>query len=231
MRDAIRDLIVDRITDGRYPPGTRLKELALAGEFNTSQAPVREALRELEALGLVQSERYRGTRVREVDADELSQAYELRSLLEERAAQLAVPCDEAVLTGLAEQVARMRQAFRRRDAVGHTEAAIAFHRAIVAASGNRVFLSAWDNLHWEVRTRIAVQRVRAAGLDLAEYIEAHDAILEALRAADGERAGQLIRDLIRRLMSELGRDRSVSAPAARGARSRGARPAPAGRAR
>lgn len=231
MRDAIRDLIVDRITEGQYPPGTRLKELALAAEFKTSQAPVREALRELEALGLVQSERYRGTRVRAVDADELAEAYELRSLLEERAAQLAIPCNETVLDALTEQVTRMRQAFRQHDFVAHAEAAIAFHRTLVAASGNRVFLAAWNNLHWEVRTRIAVQRVRAAGVDLTAYIETHEMILQALKAGDGLRAGGLIRELISRLVSELGREKKLSAPAVPGARSRGARPAPAGHAR
>ena len=64
MRDRIRDVLVARILDGTYPSGLQLKELSLAREFNVSQAPIREALRELEGTGLVTSERYRGTRVR-----------------------------------------------------------------------------------------------------------------------------------------------------------------------
>ncbi len=64
MRDHIRDVLVARILDGTYPAGMQLKELSLAREFNVSQAPIREALRELEGSGLVTSERYRGTRVR-----------------------------------------------------------------------------------------------------------------------------------------------------------------------
>ena len=64
MRDHIRDVLVARILDGSYPAGTQLKELSLAREFNVSQAPIREALRELEGSGLVTCERYRGTRVR-----------------------------------------------------------------------------------------------------------------------------------------------------------------------
>ena len=82
MRDPIRDTLASRILDGVYPEGTHLKELALAREFNVSQAPVREALRELETLGLVETERYRGTRVRSVDLEELREAYALRKLLE-----------------------------------------------------------------------------------------------------------------------------------------------------
>ncbi|HXR91715.1 MAG TPA: winged helix-turn-helix domain-containing protein, partial [Steroidobacteraceae bacterium] len=67
MRDQIREVLVARILDGTYPAGTQLKELTLAREFNVSQAPIREALRELEGSGLVTSERFRGTRVRGAD--------------------------------------------------------------------------------------------------------------------------------------------------------------------
>src|SRR5258708_38009376 len=92
MRDPIRDAIVPRILGGIYPPGKRLKELSLAREFNVSQAPVREALRELQPLHLVQTEHYRGTRVRSIDLGELRQAYELRELIEQAAVRRAIPC-------------------------------------------------------------------------------------------------------------------------------------------
>jgi Bacterial regulatory proteins, gntR family len=71
MRDRIRDVLVGRILDGTYPAGTQLKELILAREFNVSQTPIREALRELEGSGLVTSERFRGTRVRGADWAEM----------------------------------------------------------------------------------------------------------------------------------------------------------------
>jgi DNA-binding GntR family transcriptional regulator len=57
MRDRIRDVLVARILDGTYAAGLQLKELSLAREFNVSQAPIREALRELEGTGLVTSVR------------------------------------------------------------------------------------------------------------------------------------------------------------------------------
>jgi len=53
MRNKIRDVIVERILDGTYPAGMRLKELVLAAEFDVSQTPLREALRELaDRIGL-----------------------------------------------------------------------------------------------------------------------------------------------------------------------------------
>src|SRR5947209_4717619 len=73
MRDQIRKELIKRIVDGTYRPGDRLVELQVAREFNTSQAPVREALRELEALRLVESETYRGTRVREISRREMKE--------------------------------------------------------------------------------------------------------------------------------------------------------------
>src|SRR3954453_6284024 len=91
MRDRIRDVLVARILDGTYPAGLQLKELTLAREFNVSQAPIREARRELEGSGLVTSERYRGTHVRGADLDEMRQSYELRATLEVRAVELGVP--------------------------------------------------------------------------------------------------------------------------------------------
>jgi DNA-binding GntR family transcriptional regulator len=223
MRDEVRDLVVERILNGVYPAGTRLKELALASECNVSQAPVREALRDLEALGLVQSERYRGTRVRAANGIQLREAYELRALLEERAAQLAVPCSAEVLKGLHRQMQRMQRGVARRDYKTHADAVTAFHRLLVAASGNTTFLRAWDSLHWEVRSRIAGQQLRDRGIDLQSFVDVHEVILASLETGDGHAAGRGLRELIERVMTVIDTDLSpgavvaVSKPARRAA--------------
>lgn len=203
MRDQVRDLIVSRILTGTYPPGTRLKELALAHECNVSQAPVREALRDLEALGMVHSERYRGTRVRDSSHAELRDAYELRALIEERAAQCAVPIAQSVLEGLARDIDDLQAAIARDDPEAHSEAIIHFHRSIVEESGNRAFLSAWDALQWGVRMRVAVQRAQQLRFDMGRLVPAHTEILQALRAADGERAGRLLREFVEFIIHAL----------------------------
>ena len=66
LSDHIRRELARRILDGTLKPGERLVELKIAAEFESSQTPVREALRELESLRLVESSPYRGTRVRDV---------------------------------------------------------------------------------------------------------------------------------------------------------------------
>ena len=196
-RDRIRDAVITRILDGTYPPGTRLKELALATEFGVSQAPVREALRELEVSGLAVSEPYCGTRVLGIDAAELREAYELKAVIEERAAELAVPLPAEALDALEADLAQLTATAAKLDFEGYSVAVLSFHRCIVRRSGNRTFLRAWDALHWQVRSRVAI---RQAGTDLPSYAEAHVEIMAALRAGDGKRAGRALRAVVEKYL-------------------------------
>src|SRR3954453_18189120 len=91
LRDQIKDAIVERILNGDYAPGERIVEIRVAQEFGVSQAPVREALRELELLRLVVSEPFRGARVREVTAGGLAEIYPVRGALEGGAAGAGTP--------------------------------------------------------------------------------------------------------------------------------------------
>jgi|HubBroStandDraft_1064217.scaffolds.fasta_scaffold00037_66 DNA-binding GntR family transcriptional regulator len=193
LRDRIRNAVIARILDGSYPPGTRLKELALATEFGVSQGPVREALRELEVSGLAVSEPFCGTRVLGVDAAELREAYELKAAIEERAAELAVPVSAEALFSLEADLDQLQTAAGALDFEAFAVASLSFHRGIVVLSGNRAFLRAWDALHWEVRSRIAI---RQAGATLPGYVEAHGEVVRALRTGDGRRAGRALRGSI-----------------------------------
>jgi len=84
----IRDQLLERIMTGALPPGSRLVELKIAKEFSTSQAPVREAMRELEALGVIETVPNKGARVRTISNEELRQLYDVRAQLESYATLL-----------------------------------------------------------------------------------------------------------------------------------------------
>lgn len=193
LSDRIREIIATRILDGTYLPGMQLKELALAQEFQASQTPVREALRELEMIGLVESLPYRGSWVRGADAAELAEAYELRAALEERAAQLAVPCRADDLLTLSAVLRKLESAARRHDPAAYGRAIQDFHRRVILMSGNREFLRVWDSQHWDIRTRIAAERVRHR---LPQFVAGHAEALKALTVGDGVGAGQHLRALI-----------------------------------
>jgi DNA-binding GntR family transcriptional regulator len=199
MRDHIRDVLVARILDGTYAPGTQLKELSLAREFNVSQAPIREALRELEGSGLVTSERYRGTRVRGADFEEMRESYELRATLEVRAVELAVPCTSELLADLEKCLRLMKDAVKNSNVESYIVEALRLHRHLIVASRNRTFVSVWDSLHWDVRGRIAVERFARQGGGFIALIELHEALLEKLRAQDVAASTAMVREIFTRV--------------------------------
>src|SRR5271156_5752662 len=107
--------------------------MALAREFDVSQAPVREAFRELETLGVLVSEHYRGTRVREISSKETYDAYQLRGYLEEVAARLiSLEKLKDEIGSIESLQASMRSAARSGDPDSFALANAQFHRSIVS---------------------------------------------------------------------------------------------------
>lgn len=191
-RDLIRRALLKRISDGVYLPGERLKEMELAHEFEVSQAPVREAFRELESLGVLVSERYRGTRVREISSKETYDAYQLRGYLEEIAVQL-IPLEklkEDIATIETLQIA-MRKAARSDDADGFARANIQFHRTIVSLATNQTLLKVWDSLEIGMRSRLNLQKNEGKLRFLAEI---HQPIVDSLKRGDLKQTGIFLRE-------------------------------------
>jgi DNA-binding GntR family transcriptional regulator len=201
MRDRIRDVLVSRILDGTYAAGTQLKELNLAREFNVSQTPIREALRELEGSGLVSSERFRGTRVRGADSAEMRESYELRTMLEVRSVKLAAPYSDKLLADFAEYLVEMDAAVKADDSERYIDAALRFHRRLVEGSQNRTFLNVWDSLLWDVRGRIALRRLAERGRSLHSLAGVHRELLGRLQAQDVEGAAKQVHDILSRVSS------------------------------
>jgi DNA-binding GntR family transcriptional regulator len=193
MSDRVRRILVERIRDGSYPPGMRLVELRLARELGTSQAPVREALRELEAARLVETEPYRGTRVRARSERELWEGCEVRAVLEELAARLALRRLQDDLTGLRAAADAIRAAAEAGDVAGFAREDLAFRRAIVAAAGNQVLLRAWEEIAREDQTHLALSQRREG---LPSFAEDHRLVIEALGRGEGRVAGALLRQAL-----------------------------------
>lgn len=190
LRDQVKEILLKRILDGEYSPGDRLVEMHLAQEFEISQAPVREALRELEVLGFVTSEPHRGTRVRAVTKSELTEIYPVRAALEEVAARAATSRLNGNIEALEAELRAMHAANEMGDLYEEVRHDVEFHRLIVEASGNRVLQDMWRSLRIEARTLISVLKVHIGGYELAEM---HRPILEALAEGDAEKAGLLLR--------------------------------------
>jgi DNA-binding GntR family transcriptional regulator len=186
LRAQIKDVILQRIVSHEYPPGARLVETRIAQELGVSQAPVREALRDLEQLGCVVHEPFRGCSVRAFSAEELLEAFPVRAALEALAARLAAESiTEDELLQLADLLETMRAAARRGDAHDQSQANAAFHATIVRAARNATLERQWSFLEPFSRTYLTVSQ---PGLDLLALSERHVPILDALRARDGDAA-------------------------------------------
>lgn len=181
LREQIREHIVEGIVSGRWKPGERIVERRIAVELEVSQTPVREALRELEALRLIESAQNKGARVRELSPADLEEIYPVRAGLEQIAAELAVPRLAGDVSALRPHVAALYEADRCGDGEAQVRHTVAFHRELVRAAGNSVLLHTWEGLGIEVWTALSI---RWLGTVQQSYAEEHEAVLAAIERCD-----------------------------------------------
>ena len=182
FRDEIREKLIDGILTGRLPPGTRIVETKLAQQFGVSQAPVREALRDLALYGFVVNSPFRGTRVRGITPEELLEIYPIRAALEGvAAAAAATRIDEATLSQLEDLINTMRDAAARNDHWAQVSADGAFHHTIITAAGNRMLEHVWQTMRLSVTTCVTHSLTHRS---LQEITERHVPVVAALRTRD-----------------------------------------------
>ncbi len=186
LRDRIHDRLRTAIVTGELAPGSPVIEAELAARLGASRTPVREALRRLEAEGLLEPRGLRGSVVRELRTDQVECVFEIREALESLAARRAArTIRDGDLRRLDEIVARMRSSVG--DANEMERRDTAFHDLILAiASGERL-----KRMLTELREELIAYRF----LSLSDperrsaTVGEHEAILEALRARDEDAAG------------------------------------------
>ncbi len=186
LADQVKDRLLEGILSGEYLPDSRIVETQIARELNTSQAPVREALRALEALGVVEITPFKGARVRRPARREILEAYAVRSALESLGAQLAVPrLTDADLAELAGYCDAMQTAARAGDAHGVAEADARFHERLLEIGDNETLHTVWRALEPFLRTYITLV---VPGADPQWSADLHGPILAALERRDTEAA-------------------------------------------
>jgi DNA-binding GntR family transcriptional regulator len=186
----IRNALLERILGGHYAPGDRLVELQLARDFGTSQAPVREALRDLETAGLVTIRPRRGSFVNDYHARTQHELYYVRGALEEAAVRLAVPALKGKIDLIAGHLEGMREAARANDLDGMLHHSVWFHRVIMRAADNELLLKMWESLHVEIHSR---KTLLQPNIDMFAVAESHTPIFDAIAAGDVELAARLSR--------------------------------------
>lgn len=171
------------ILSGRITPGERIVEAELARQMGVSRAPVREAARRLESLGLLVSRPRHGFAVRTVSPKQVNDLYEVRIQLELLGAALA--CQHASDAELAQLDARVDDMVARAETLSSTERValdLDFHFTISALSGNHYLHRLFDNMQTEVRMFLALSEDSYG--DLKTLAETHRPIAHALARRD-----------------------------------------------
>jgi DNA-binding GntR family transcriptional regulator len=193
-REVVADYLRSAILQGRLQPGERLAVAELAEQMHVSQTPVREALQQLTADGLVQSSAFRGAHVARLSPDEFEETFLMRVPLEGLAAELgAERIDAAGIEEMARALSVMEEAAGRSDIDDFLHADREFHRAHFLASGRE---SLWNRI---INMRYTAERYSRLGFQLpgsgmAETLRSHRAVLEAVKAHDGARARRVLVD-------------------------------------
>jgi DNA-binding GntR family transcriptional regulator len=186
-----------QVLSGAVPVGTRLRQEALAAQFGVSRTPVREALRQLQATGLVELLPNRGAIVRGPSTREIREAYEVRAELEGLAAELAAEriSDRDLL-----RLREAQQLFRRsvttliarrtrrstpwKDASVWVQANDLFHQAILDAARNGRLSNTIADLHRSFPRNLTWAGLSESSRLLEENVEQHEEVLEAIERRD-----------------------------------------------
>ncbi len=171
-------------------PGTRLKDGELAEELGVSNTPVREAIRQLEKDGLVETIPHRGNLVRKMSREEVCEIYDIRMALEALAARLAVEISiPERLKRIQTKVEEYERAFEKNDISPGLEADFAFHDLVAQASGNRTLLQMLRGL----ATRIhALRQMDKGKTRRRESLKDHKTVYQALKERDARKAEGVI---------------------------------------
>ena len=187
LRQEVTLAIEKAILLGAIAPGQRLVEADVANQMGISKAPVREALRSLEQLGLVVNRPRRGTFVTPITATLAGEAFSLRALLETYAARLAVQSvTESHLTRMRQYLEHSAEVWD--DYPARIEYDLKMHDVLFELSGHKLLQQAWGNLRSQVQLLLTVSGI----LRSAEYgrgqplsmVTVHEPIMSALRDKD-----------------------------------------------
>ncbi|PKR60409.1 GntR family transcriptional regulator [Thalassospira lohafexi] len=190
LTDEVHDRLVDALCSGALPPGTPLRQEAIAEELNVSRQPVLQALGLLRRDGLVEPMGRRGYRVSQVDANLVRHVYDLREAFDGLAARLAAQSlDVNRKSALRAAIQQGHHALGSGDTADLVAADVAFHQTIYRLSGNPLLPEASAAVWLQIR-RVMHAYLQSGSSRDPIWME-HEAIADAICAGDGDRAQQL----------------------------------------
>ena len=190
----VRDDMLGLILKGVLLPGQRINEPDVASRLGISRVPVREALRELESSGLVVARKHVGVFVRQLEAPEIRDLYQMRGLLDgfagRQAAALPLAPKTALLALLSQSIAIMQNAAAEHDVQRYYGENLRFHWAIVEATGNHAFTETYRG----IVQKLHLSRLKNLSHDfgMQASIAEHHEIAQELKQGDPVRCEALM---------------------------------------
>lgn len=179
------------ILDGAIPNGASISQVELAERLGVSRTPLREAMRMLQAEGIVHAEHNRRAHVTALDVGDIDTVYGCRVLLEATGVLVTVPLlDSSKMTELTEAVATMRKHAADPNTETWARAHRRFHRALVPEAGREFARTLATYFDRAERFRRVFQTEEIAGG--VRLLEEHEAILRSCRSKDASRAASLV---------------------------------------
>lgn len=185
LSDDVVEHLIDMILNGTFQPGEKIVELQAAKALDGSQATVREALRELEAQGFLESRPFRGTYVRKFTLEGLEDYFRTRTELEVLAVRWSAESAFSKMDGtyLKECLFNMRRFVDEQDHVAFRKKDMEFHRAIVQGSGSDSLAAAWSALNHSYWAYFGLH-FEQAQYNLRDQLEKHRVIYDILFSGD-----------------------------------------------
>ena len=198
--DQIVEILREAVLTGEFTSGARLLQDDLAERFNTSSTPIREALRQLQAEGILEHSPYRGVQVAEVKMEDVREVYMIRAVMESFVTRLAVPyLNHARVEQLRAMQLLMREQVANNELPNLRKTNYEFHLLIYEAANMpyslKIIKTLWAQSPWDA---LYVLPGRAP-----KSLEEHERILDAIADQDAKLAGQRIQEHIEYAASAL----------------------------
>ncbi|MHA5498434.1 GntR family transcriptional regulator [Pseudomonas aeruginosa] len=187
LPETLAESLRERILNGEFKGGEPLVQEAIAAEYGVSRMPVREAFRQLEAAGLIASQIHKGAVVTSIPAEQISELFDLRALLECQLLEHSIPnMTEEHLAATRDILARLEDAYHRKDVASWGALNWEFHRSLYAGANRVQTLSILQGINVQTDRYIRLQLLLTDALEDAEA--EHREILRLCEARDTERA-------------------------------------------
>lgn len=193
LSDIVFERLEEMILSHAIQPKERINESKLSALLGVSRGPIREACRQLERHGMVEVHNRKGTFVKEINAKEVEEIYEIRAVLDQYAGEKAAKrMDEEGIDRLAGHIEEMKRAVKEQDVKRYFHANLDFHNAIFSISGNDTLPSLYESL---IKRSTLFRRTSLALPNrLAVSLKHHQDIFSALASKNAAKSGQLMKD-------------------------------------